>query len=113
MKQFFAIFSFLSILLTAAISNAAVIAILLPVSIGMAGKLGIDPTILTYAIAVPAGLDFMFPMGTPAIAIAVSSSYIGVRETVKGGFIMFIASWVVFNLIAAFYWPLIGMGYSK
>jgi di/tricarboxylate transporter len=52
-------------------------------------------------------------MGTPAIAIAVSSNYIGVRETVKGGFIMFIASWVVFNLIAAFYWPLIGMGYSK
>lgn len=109
----FALFSFLSILLTAAISNAAVIAILLPVSISMAGKLGIDPTILTYAIAVPAGLDFMFPMGTPAIAIAASSNYIGVRETVKGGFTMFIASWVVFNLMAAFYWPLIGMGYSK
>jgi len=107
----FAIFSFLSILLTAAISNAAVIAILLPVSIGLAAKLGMSPAVLTYAIAVPAGLDFMFPMGTPAIAIAVSSNYISVRETVKGGFVMFITSWIVFNLVAAFYWPLIGMGY--
>ncbi|MBI5641910.1 MAG: DASS family sodium-coupled anion symporter [Deltaproteobacteria bacterium] len=109
----FAIFSFLSILLTAAMSNAAVIAILLPVSIGLASKLSIDPVILTYAIAVPAGLDFMFPMGTPAIAIAASSNYINVKESAKGGFIMFITAWVVFNLIAAFYWPLIGMGYSK
>lgn len=109
----FAAFSFFSILLTAAISNAAVIAILLPVSIGMAETLRIDPMILTYAIAVPAGLDFMFPMGTPAIAIAASSNYITVRETVKGGFIMFLTSWIVFNLVAAIWWPLIGLGYSR
>lgn len=109
----FALFSFLSILLTAAMSNAAVIAVLLPVSIGMAEKLLIDPVILTYAIAVPAGLDFMFPMGTPAIAIAASSNFISVRESAKGGFIMFVTAWVVFNLVAAFYWPLIGMGYSR
>lgn len=107
----FALFSFLSILLTAAISNAAVIAILLPVSIGMAQSLSIDPVILTFAIAVPAGLDFMFPMGTPAIAIAASSNYISVKDSVKGGFIMFITAWVVFNLVAAFWWPLIGRGY--
>ncbi|MBI4949673.1 MAG: DASS family sodium-coupled anion symporter, partial [Deltaproteobacteria bacterium] len=109
----FALFSFLSILLTAAMSNAAVIAVLLPVSIGMASKLSMDPSVLTYAIAVPAGLDFMFPMGTPAIAIAASSNYINVKESAKGGFVMFITAWVVFNLVAAYYWPLIGMGYSR
>ncbi|MCC6501787.1 MAG: anion permease, partial [Deltaproteobacteria bacterium] len=108
----FALFSFLSILLTAAMSNAAVIAVLLPVSIGMAQSLSIDPVMLTYAIAVPAGLDFMFPMGTPAIAIAASSNYITVRETAKGGFVMFIAAWVIFNLVAALWWPLLGMGYK-
>lgn len=107
----FALFSFLSILLTAAISNAAVIAILLPVSIGMAQSLSIDPVLLTYAIAVPAGLDFMFPMGTPAIAIAASSNYISIRDSVKGGFIMFVLAWLAFNLVAAIWWPLIGMGY--
>ncbi len=109
----FAAFSFLSITLTAAMSNAAVIAVLLPVSIGMARTIGIDPAVVTYAIAVPAGLDFMFPMGTPALAIAASSNYISIRESAKGGFLMFIIAWVTFNLVAAFYWPLIGMGYLR
>lgn len=107
----FAIFSFLSIFLTEAMSNAAVIAILLPVSIGMADKLSMDPAVVTYSIAVPAGLAFMFPMSTPANAIAVSSNYISIRDMVKGGFIMCIVAWLVFNLVAAFYWPLIGRGY--
>lgn len=109
----FAIFSLLSIFLTEAMSNAAVIAILLPVSIGMADSLSIPPSILTYSIAVPAGLAFMFPMSTPANAIAVSSNYITVKDMAKGGFIMCIVSWVVFNLVAAFWWPIIGMGYLK
>ncbi|MBI4950385.1 MAG: DASS family sodium-coupled anion symporter [Deltaproteobacteria bacterium] len=109
----FAVFSFLAIFLTEAMSNAAVIAILLPVSIGLAEKLSMDPAIVTYAIAVPAGLAFMFPMSTPANAIAVSSNHIKVRDMVKGGFIMCITSWVVFNLVAAWWWPLIGMGYSR
>ncbi|MBI1911307.1 MAG: DASS family sodium-coupled anion symporter [Deltaproteobacteria bacterium] len=109
----FAIFSLLSIFLTEAMSNAAVIAILLPVSIGMAENLSMDPSIVTYSIAVPAGLAFMFPMSTPANAIAVSSNYITVKDMVKGGFIMCITAWLVFNLVAAYWWPLIGMGYSK
>ena len=109
----FAIFSLLAIALTEAMSNAAVIAILLPVSVGMADRVGISPIILTYSIAVPAGLAFMFPMSTPANAIAVSSNYITVKDMVKGGIIMCLASWLLFNLLAAYYWPLIGMGYLK
>ncbi len=109
----FAVFSLLSICLTEAMSNAAVIAILLPVSIGLAQKLSMDPAIVTYAIAVPAGLAFMFPMSTPANAIAVSSNYLTVKDMARGGVIMCITAWVVFNLVAAFYWPLIGMGYVK
>ncbi|MEK7773160.1 MAG: DASS family sodium-coupled anion symporter [Deltaproteobacteria bacterium] len=109
----FAVFSLLSILLTEAMSNAAVIAVLMPVSIGLAQKLSMDPAIVTYAIAVPAGLAFMLPMSTPANAIAVSSNYITVRDMARGGAIMCVTAWVVFNIVAAFYWPLIGMGYAK
>ena len=107
----FAMFSILSILLTEAMSNAAVIAVLLPVSIGMAGRLSMDPAMLTYAIAVPAGLAFMLPMSTPANAIAVGSNFVSVRDMVRGGVIMSVIAVVVFNLVAAFWWPLIGMGY--
>ncbi len=107
----FAMFSILSILLTEAMSNAAVIAVLLPVSIGMAGRLSMDPAMLTYAIAVPAGLAFMLPMSTPANAIAVGSNFVSVRDMVRGGVIMSVIAVVVFNLVVAFWWPLIGMGY--
>ena len=68
---------------------------------------------LLFSIAVPAGLAFMFPMSTPANAIAVSSNYITVREMVTGGSIMCLIAWAVFNLSAYFYWPLIGMGYQR
>jgi len=106
----FAVFSLLAILLTESMSNAAVIAVLLPVSIGMAGSMNMSAEVFTYAVAVPAGLAFMLPMSTPANAIAVSSDYITVGDMAKGGVIMFITSWVTFNLVAHFYWPLVGLG---
>ena len=53
----------------------------------------------------------MFPMSTPANAIAVSSNYVTVSDMIKGGAIMTVLAWIVFNLVAAFWWPLIGMGY--
>ncbi len=104
-----AIFSLLTLLLTEGISNAAVIAILLPIGIGIAGKFNMDPTLVTYAIAIPAGLAFSLPMSTPANAIAVSSHYITVRELIKSGLIMSVTAWIVFNLVANYYWPLLGL----
>ncbi|MEK6790645.1 MAG: DASS family sodium-coupled anion symporter [Deltaproteobacteria bacterium] len=106
----FAALSLLAILLTEAMSNAAVIAVLVPVSVSLSGTLGISPTILTYSIAVPAGLAFMLPMSTPANAIVVSSNYVSVKEMARAGGIMVLISWVVFNLVAYLYWPLIGLG---
>ncbi|MEE8574951.1 MAG: DASS family sodium-coupled anion symporter, partial [Thermodesulfobacteriota bacterium] len=104
-----AVFSLLTLVLTEGISNAAVIAILLPIGIGIAGKFSISPMLLTYAIAVPAGLAFALPMSTPANAIAVSSNYITVRDLAKYGIVMSVSSWVVFNLVANYYWPLLGI----
>ena len=104
-----AFFSLVTLLLTEGISNAAVIAILLPIGIGTAGKFGIDPTVVTYAIAVPAGLAFSLPMSTPANAIAVSSNYITVGDLVKSGVVMSLTAWIAFNLVANYYWPLIGI----
>ncbi len=104
-----AILSLLTILLTEGMSNAAVIAVLLPVGIGMAGKFHIDTKTIAYAIAVPAGLAFCFPMSTPANAIAVSSGYITTRDMAKAGIVMMVIAWLVFNLTARFYWPMIGV----
>jgi sodium-dependent dicarboxylate transporter 2/3/5 len=106
-----AFFSFFTLLFTEGISNAAVIAILLPVGIGFSERFSMDPTIIAYAIAVPAGLAFSLPLSTPANAIAVSSNFITVRDMAKAGVIMSVTAWIVFNLMARFYWPIIGLGY--
>jgi sodium-dependent dicarboxylate transporter 2/3/5 len=104
-----ALFSLLTIFLTEGMSNAAVIAILLPVGIGMASQFNMEPKLITYAIAIPAGLAFCFPMSTPANAIAVSSGYITTKDMAKAGIVMMILAWLVFNLMAKFYWPMIGV----
>lgn len=104
-----ALFSFLSIALTEFMSNAAVIAILMPVALSIANQLGIDSKVMTLAIAVPSGLAFMLPMGTPANAIAYSSGFIRMRDMVIPGLVLGITAWLVFILVGVFYWPLLGL----
>lgn len=104
-----AVLSLVSLLLTEGMSNAAVIAVLMPVGVGLSGRFDVDPKALTYAIAVPAGLAFCLPMSTPANAIAVSSNYIRVKDMALSGVFMGIISWLAFNIVARFYWPLLGI----
>ena len=99
----------LSIFLTEGISNAAVVAILLPLGISAAKSFGIDPKVMTFAVAVPSGLAYMLPMGTPANAIAYSSGFIKVKDMVKIGFILNIVSIIVFLIVAKVFWPLLGL----
>ncbi|MDH4100269.1 MAG: DASS family sodium-coupled anion symporter [Nitrospirota bacterium] len=102
------LFSALSILLTEAMSNAAIIAILMPVGISLSAKMGMDPKIITMAIAMPSGLAYCLPISTPATAIAYSSGFFRMKDLVVPGVIMGVVSWVVFNLMIRIYWPLIG-----
>jgi hypothetical protein len=57
----------------------------------------------------PAGLGFTLPIGTPANAIAYSSGHLSIRDMMVPGAILAVASWVVFNLVARFYWPFLGI----
>jgi len=105
-----AIISALSIGLTEAMSNSAVVAMLMPMTLGVAEDLAMDPRVMALVVAVPAGLSFMLPIGTPANAIAYSSGYLTMRDMLLPGFILNVSSWVVFNLGARWYWPLLGIG---
>lgn len=105
-----AVVSLLTIILTEAMSNSAVIAILMPLVSGLGVEYNIDPKILTYAIAMPAGFAFTLPMATPANAIAVSSGYLNIADMVRVGIFASLSAWLVFNLMVRFYWPLIGLG---
>lgn len=91
------------------LSHSAVVAAMVPVGLGIARQFGLDPAAITMAVAVPAGLTFIFPVGTPAIALAYSSGYLRTRDLIVPGGLMIVIAWVGLNLAIRFYWPLIGL----
>jgi sodium-dependent dicarboxylate transporter 2/3/5 len=107
--QVIAIISATGILLTEATSHSAVVALLMPVALGIAQQFGIDPRIMAPAVALPAGLAFTLPVGTPGNAIAYSSGYLRLRDMLIPGFVLVAIAWLAFNATAIYYWPLIGL----
>ena len=95
-------------LLTEAMSNSAVVALMMPVGLAIADNVGLQASLIAPVIAVPAGLAFAFPIGTPANAIAYSSGYLRLRDLILPGMLMGFVAWIVFNLAANYYWPWIG-----
>ena len=68
-----AIIAIVAMLLTEAMSHGAVVSMLVPLLLGVAPSLGLDPVIVALAVALPTGLAFMLPMGSPPLAIAFAS----------------------------------------
>jgi solute carrier family 13 (sodium-dependent dicarboxylate transporter), member 2/3/5 len=104
-----AMISFVAIILTECISHAAVVAILMPIGLGLAQGLSMDPKIMTLSIALPAGLAYCLPMGTPATAIVYGSGYLSSREIIIPGTLIMAISWLLFLASVRFVWPLIGL----
>ncbi len=103
------ILSFLGIVMTEAMSNSAVVALLMPVSLGIATQFHMDPRVMALAVAVPAGLGYTLPIGTPANAIAYSSGHLSIRDMVVPGLVLSVSSWLFFNAVANWYWPWLGL----
>ena len=95
--------SFVAIFLTEAISNTAVVALMMPITIGLAMDFSINPIITTLAVTVPSGLAFILPMGTPAVAISYSSGFLKPGDMLASGLILKISAWIIFNISAYFY----------
>jgi sodium-dependent dicarboxylate transporter 2/3/5 len=104
-----AVISALGIVLTEAMSHSAVVALLMPVALGIATQYGIDPRIMAPAVALPSGLAFTLPVGTPGNAIAYSSGYMQLRDMLIPGSLLVVIAWAAFNLTAIYYWPYIGL----
>jgi len=81
----------------------------MPVSLGIAHQFGMDPRVMALVVAVPAGLAYALPIGTPANAIAYSSGHLSMRDMAIPGAILALTSWLMFNLVANWYWPLLGI----
>jgi len=97
------------IFLTEGISNVASVAVMLPVAFGFGEAMSLNPIIIVYVVAVPAGLAYCLPISTPPVAIAFSSGYFRISDALKGGSILVLFSLIVFLAAIRFYWPLIGL----
>lgn len=98
-----------SIFMTELISNTAVIVILLPVAINLGIKLGISPSLVTMAVAIPSGLSYIFPISSPVVAMIYSTEQLELRKLLKSGFILKIISIVTIYIFIKFYFPIVGI----
>ncbi len=105
------ILAVISILLTEGISNAAAVAVLIPLGFAIGNKYGLSPLLIVFTVTIPAGLPFCLPMGSPPNAISYSAGYYSIREMVRAGIFMNLAAILVLMLIMRFFWPLIGLVY--
>lgn len=65
--------------------------------------------VIAYVVALPSGLAFALPMGTPPNAIAFSSRFFRLREMLRAGILLNGIAVCVLLLIVRFYWPLLGL----
>lgn len=104
-----AVLSLATILLTEAMSNSAVVAVLLPIGMSVAKSFGLDPKVTVFAVATASGLAYALPMSTPSVAIAYSSGYLKLKEVIVPASIMVAVSYAALLLTAKFWWPLLGI----
>lgn len=93
-----------TILLTNVMSNVGAVAILLPIGIAVADKIGFSPLLSSMIIALCGGLAFMLVIGTPGNAITYSSGYFSTRDLFKVGVIANLICIGIVFFIAIFYW---------
>ena len=93
-----------SIILTEGISNAAAVAILLPIGYSLAEVAGVGPVMITLAVTVPAGLAFILPISSPPNAISFSAGYYGVRDVVRIGWSMNVWGLLVVLAVIVVWW---------
>jgi len=99
-----------SMILTEAMSNAAVVALVLPIAFELGDTVpGVTPLVMVFAVALPAGLAFSLPIGTPPNAIAYSARYHRLRDSLRVGVIMNLTALTTFLLVAKYYWKWIGV----
>ncbi len=97
------------LIMTNFIMNVAAIAISLPVSLVVAGYLGVAPDVIFYSSLVTAGMPFLFLIGAAPNAIAYGSHQFTTGEFFKHGIPMSILLIIVLALALVTIWPFMGM----
>ena len=89
--------------LTEFTSNTATITLFLPIGLGIANALSVDPRLILIPATIASSCAFMLPVGTPPNAIVFSSGYLKIPQMAKAGFGMniffvFLITFLIFTL---------------
>jgi len=104
-----ALLALVTLLMTEAVSNAAAVAILMPVAISAGISAGFDPITVALAIGIVAGFAFMLPMGTPPNAMVFGTGYVQSMAMLRYGAVLSVSALLLFILVAWLWWPAIGI----
>ena len=104
-----AILTVLATILTELMSNAAAVAVLMPIALILAQQYHIDPRAISVLVATAAGLTFLLPVSTPAMAIITSTPFVPPFRAMRWGIALKLATVIIILWIAKVYWPMIGL----
>ncbi|MCC7550842.1 MAG: DASS family sodium-coupled anion symporter [Methanobacterium sp.] len=77
-----------ALFITQVMSNIALSAILVPLSVTLASAQGLNAGTYAVPVAIACSLSFMFPMADPTVAMAYGTGYVNMKEIFKAGFPM-------------------------
>ncbi len=90
------------LLMTEVMSNVALVTILIPVIIGVANGIDLNPLLLVIPATLASSCAFMMPISTPPNAIVFSSGHISMKDMMKAGVWLNLISVIVIALLG--YW---------
>ena len=99
----------LGVLLSEVMSNAAAVAVILPLAFTLAAPLGLTPTAIVLTTCIGTGLAFTLPISSAPNTIAYASGYVRMRDMLLVGSVMTAAQLAILLLVAWLYWPRLGI----
>ncbi len=93
-----------TLLLTECVSNAAAVAILLPVALPIALEQGVDPVVTALAIGIVAGFAFILPMGTPPNAMIYGTGMVRASVMMRSGALLSASALLLFAASVLLLW---------
>jgi solute carrier family 13 (sodium-dependent dicarboxylate transporter), member 2/3/5 len=99
----------LSAALAEVMSNAAAVAVILPLAFSLSGRFGVSPAALVLTSCIGAGVAFTLPISSAPNTIVYSSGYVRMRDMMFAGSLMTLILLTILLLMAKLYWPWVGI----
>jgi sodium-dependent dicarboxylate transporter 2/3/5 len=96
-----------SVALSEIMSNAAAVAVLLPLAFTLTTAMDVSPALIVMTACFGAGMAFMLPISSAPNTIAFASGYVGMRRMAKLGSAMTISQLALLLVTQWLYWPLL------